>query len=438
MELITSDQSLPLAEMLEGYDCPAILVSAEYQILATNLEYERAFGQLDLSGQKPHCFQVSHGYDVPCDQAGEDCPLGAARQSGHKERVLHIHQTPQGREHVDVEMLPIHNRAGDLLYFVELLRPVPLASGQIHEQELVGESAAFKKMLARVARVGKTDASVLLTGESGTGKELVAHAIHLASARKDKPMVTLECAGLTDTLFETELFGHVKGAFTGAHTDKKGLVELADGGTLFLDELGDIPLAMQVKLLRLLETGTFRPVGSSEVRRSDFRLLCATHKNLESMVDSGEFRNDLYYRINVFPIHLPALQERREDIPILAQALLSRLDANQEFELTAAAETLLGEHHYKGNIRELRNLLNRALVLADTHIIDEAVIGLALEEGGKKKSAEMPGRDETIVDLRTNEQNYIRRVLAELDDDKERAAELLGISTRSLYRKLQE
>lgn len=444
MSIITSDKSPAMAEMLEGFDCPAILVSANYEILATNQHYEEAFGQLDLTRQH-HCYQVSHGYDVPCDRAGEDCPLGAARKSGHKERVLHIHQTPHGKEHVDVEMLPIHDNKGELAYFVELLHPVPLASGELDDQEMVGESDAFKTMLSRVSRVGNTNASVLLLGESGTGKELAARAIHMASARKDKHLVTLECAGLTDTLFETELFGHVKGAFTGAQFDKKGLVEHADGGTLFLDEVGDVPMAMQVKLLRLLETGTYRPVGSAEVRRSDFRLICATHKNLYDMVERGEFRSDLYFRINVFPIHLPSLAERSSDIPLLARTLLSRLDPNHEYHLTHSAVAMLSAQSYRGNIRELRNLLNRALVLSDTNVIDDQVITLALEEGTINSPQQNPREaqvsepeDEQWVDLKTHEQRYLQRLLAAHNGDKNRVAEILGISPRSLYRKLSE
>jgi DNA-binding NtrC family response regulator len=432
---LAPDSKPALAAMLEGFDCPAILVSANYEILATNRDYTEAFGSIDLT-RTHHCFQVSHGYSVPCDQAGEDCPLAAAQRSGHRERVLHIHQTPKGREHVDVEMLPIHGNDGKLLYFVELLRPVPLASGEIEDQEMVGESPAFQKMLTRVARVGKTPASVLLLGESGTGKELAARAIHMASERKDNPLVTLECAGLTDSLFETELFGHVKGAFTGAQAAKKGLVEHADGGTLFLDEVGDIPLSMQVKLLRLIETGSYRQVGSTEVRRADFRLICATHKNLDQMVQHGEFRSDLFFRINVFPIHLPALSERREDIPLLVEAMLKRLDPDQQFRITKSAIILLQQHNYRGNIRELRNLLNRAIVLADTSLIDEKIVSEALDDGTMTivSAANPPETD--WVDLKTNEQRYIQRLLTAQDGDKERVAEILGISTRSLYRKL--
>lgn len=438
MNLIATDSPAPMGEMLEGFDCPAILVSAEYEILATNQHYQQAFGDIE-QGRGHRCFEVSHGYQVPCDQAGEECPLDAARQSGHKERVLHIHQTPKGKEHVDVEMLPIHDHQGNLVYFVELLHPVPLASGEIGDQELVGESPAFKKMLEKVARVGKTEASVLLLGESGTGKELAARAIHMASKRREKPLVTLECAGLTDTLFESELFGHVKGAFTGAQSSKKGLVALADGGTLFLDELGDIPLPMQVKLLRLLETGTFRPVGGSAEHRSDFRLICATHKNLLDLVERGEFRTDLYYRINVFPIHMPSLAERVTDIPLLAKSLLSRLENGNNMHLTHGAITMLSDHYYRGNIRELRNLLNRALVLADTNAIDEHVISQALDEELEPKGCdyESSQEPEPWVDLRTNEIRYLQRMLDAHAGDKDEVAKILGISTRSLYRKLQ-
>lgn len=440
MNLIASDQNSAMGEILEGFACPAILVSADYEILATNREYSEAFGAIDFES-KHRCYEVSHGYHVPCDKAGEDCPLGAAKASGHKERVLHIHQTPRGREHVDVEMLPIHDRNGELVYFVELLHPVPLASAVDSDLEMVGESDVFNKMVGKIARVGKSEASVLLLGESGTGKELAARAIHMASLRKEKPLVTLECAGLTDALFESELFGHVKGAFTGALSNKKGLVELAHGGTLFLDEVGDIPMPMQVKLLRLIETGTFRALGSSEVRSSDFRLICATHKNLFDMVEAGQFRSDLYYRINVFPILLPSLSERLEDIPLLAKSLLSRLKPDSDYRFTSKAISKLQSLVYPGNIRELRNLINRALVLADTSIIDEQVIDHALEDVPYKTTLRAPGhRDHNREweDLKTHEKSYLSQVIEACAGNKEQAAKILGISTRSLYRKLQE
>lgn len=316
-------------------------------------------------------------------------------------------------------------------------------------------------MLAKIARVGATDASVLLLGESGTGKELAARAIHMASKRSAKPMVTLECAGLSDSLFESELFGHVKGAFTGAQNNKKGLVELAHGGTLFLDELGDIPLGMQVKLLRLLETVTFRPVGSGEVKTSNFRLICATHKNLLAMVNEGGFRNDLFYRINVFPIAIPSLADRLDDLPALSKAILSRFAGGDKYHLTSSAIRTLAAYRFRGNIRELRNLLYRAIVLADTNVIDSRVIEMCFEEdnliAGSKGDQRLTGNDtpveaphEGLLDelissqqggewpsLKDLERRYIEAILAAQDGNKAAAAEALGVSERSLYRKLK-
>ncbi len=452
MEMIATDYALSqtptvslLATMLESYECPAILVSSDYQILATNQLYKQQFGEIDLQ-QTHRCYEVSHGYSVPCDQAGEDCPLSAARESGHKERVLHIHQTPRGKEHVDVEMIPILDKDQRLLFFVELLKPVPLASHHsANNPQMVGKSPAFNHMLENIARVGKTDASVLLLGESGTGKELAARSIHMASTRKDKPLVTLECAGLSDTLFESELFGHVKGAFTGAHIQKKGLAEQANGGTLFLDEVGDIPLSMQVKLLRLLESGTFRQVGGTEVKTTNFRLICATHKHLACMVKDGSFRQDLYYRINVFPISLPSLLQRKEDIPLIAKTLLAQISPNKKYHLTQSAVALLQDYEYFGNIRELRNLLQRAIILSDTNMIDEAVMEACFNSDVDRlcddqisESVDVPSSPRSWSDLKTAEEKYLKDMLHAFAGDRKKVAETAGISLRSLYRKLKE
>ena len=434
MDIIQSDSGSQrnLSAMLEGYDCPAILVSANYEILAYNSEYRDAFGALELD-QQPSCFSVSHGYDVPCDQAGESCPLSAALLSKRKERVLHIHQTPHGKEHVDVEMLPIFDDQQQLLFFVELLRPIPLASGNVTDQKMIGRSPAFLKMLEVISRVGQSDVSVVLKGESGTGKELAARAIHMASARSGNPMVTLECSGLTDSLFESELFGHVKGAFTGAQFNKPGLIEQADGGTLFLDEVADIPMPMQVKLLRLLETGTYRPVGSAEIKNSNFRLICASHKNLAEMVDQASFRQDLFYRINVFPIHLPSLAERRDDIPAITKSLIHRISPDQTWQLTPSAMKRLSSWNYKGNIRELRNVLARATVLAEAEVIDQDIIDKCFDiDFQANVNIELDK-----VDLKTSELAYLQNLMTTYGD-KVKAAQVAGISVRSLYRKLNQ
>ncbi|MGM0633244.1 MAG: sigma-54 interaction domain-containing protein [Pseudomonadota bacterium] len=441
--MLTSDTRTDLAMMLDAYDHPAILMTSDYEIVATNRLYRERFGELDPArGQR--CYQVSHGYDVPCDQAGEDCPLAAARASGHKERVLHIHQTPRGREHVDVELVPVTDVRGEHRYYVELLKPVEHASPRIDDSEMVGATPAFNRMVEKITRVGPTEAAVLLLGESGTGKEMAALAVHRASQRRDHALVTLECSGLSETLFESELFGHVKGAFTGATQNKPGLVEAANGGTLFLDEVGDIPHALQVKLLRLIETGSYRPVGSTELRRADFRLICATHKRLHSLVERGEFRQDLYHRINVFPIHLPSLRERGDDIPLLAKAILHRMDGSHRHVLTDSAIRCLREHAWRGNIRELKNLLQRALVLADTPVVNADVIrrSLALDheevEHETPRSADISATDAALPDLKTHEQDYLRDLMERFRDDREQVARIAGISVRSLYRKLAD
>jgi transcriptional regulator with PAS, ATPase and Fis domain len=434
MEIIASDTNLAVARMLDSYEHPAILVTPEYQILATNDLYREKFGLIEARDGPARCYQVSHGYDRPCDQAGEDCPLAAATTSGGRERVLHIHQTPRGEEHVDVEMLPIVDEQGALRFFVELLKPVAIAGAGVNDQPMVGASPAFNRMLGLISRVGPTNAAVLLLGESGTGKELAARALHMASLRADKALVTLECAGLSESLFESELFGHVKGAFTGANYTRQGLAEAAHGGTLFLDEIGDIPYPLQVKLLRLIETGMYRPVGSSEVKQADFRLVCATHKNLEQMVEEGEFRQDLYYRINVFPIHMPSLAERMDDLPLLARNMLmikgGHGQDSKTYHLTESALALLKAHRFRGNIRELRNILSRAMVLANTNVIDQAVIRQSL-------GTSIATATTRNLSLKEMELRYLQQLMNSHGDDREKVADIAGISVRSLYRKLQ-
>jgi transcriptional regulator with PAS, ATPase and Fis domain len=438
MEVIATDTDPALARMLDSYEFPAILVTPEYQILATNDLYRERYGLIDTRDGPARCYRVSHNYDRPCDQAGEDCPLAAAVESGQRERVLHIHQTPRGEEHVDVEMLPILDEAGELTFFVELLKPVPVAGGAADDRPMVGTSQAFNRMLGLISRVGPTNAAVLLLGESGTGKELAARTLHQASERCDHALVTLECAGLSETLFESELFGHVKGAFTGANYTRQGLAEAADGGTLFLDEIGDMPWPLQVKLLRLIETGTYRPVGSTQVKKSDFRLVCATHRNLEAMVAAGEFRQDLYYRINVFPIYMPPLSERLEDLPLIARSILQEQGGDKSYHLTESAVQLLKDHHYRGNIRELRNILARSVVLTNTNVIDQSVVLRALQTGlseaAPRASAEDGAGD---MSLKESELQYLRQLMRRYRNDREKVAAIAGISVRSLYRKLQ-
>ena len=322
-----------LVSFLEGLTDPHILLDDRYRILAANGAYRRQFGAAggteggaEGSVVGRTCHAVSHHASVPCDQAGESCPLAQARASGQRERVLHVHHTAQGEEYVQIELAPVAGADGTTGFFVEKMVPLPVAAQPVPSaQGLIGRSPAFQKMLGLVARVAPSRAAVLLLGESGTGKELVAHAVHQGSLRARRALVPVDCSSLPEALFESELFGHEKGAFTGAAQARPGLVEAADGGTLFLDEVGDIPLPLQVKLLRLLETGTYRRVGSTELRHADLRVVSATHRNLQHMVAAGRFREDLYYRLSTFPIHLPPLRERQGDIALLARALLERV-----------------------------------------------------------------------------------------------------------------
>jgi len=420
-----------LLGLLDSHDEPAVLLDPDYRILAANSAYRRVYGEV---GPGRRCFQVSHGYTVPCDQAGESCPLKACLETGQAQRVLHLHQTPRGEEHVDVETRPIPGADGRVHFVLEIMRQSKVASARPSAEKLVGRSPAFNHMLGLVQRVAPSEAAVLLLGETGTGKELVAQAVHELSPRHTGPCVAVECAGLTETLFESELFGHERGAFTGATSMKVGLVEAARGGTLFLDELGDIPLGMQVKLLRLLETGTFRRVGGIEPQKADFRLVCATHRDLEALVQAGEFREDLYYRISVFPIHLPALRERREDLPLLAEALLSRIPSARGKRLGREALSRLHDYPFPGNIRELRNLLERASLLADDREIEARHLALAPSQPRQENLCPESGE---IIPLDELEDRYLRRISARYRGERRELARLLGVSERTLYRKLE-
>lgn len=427
-----------LISFLDGLPEPRIVMAADYRIVAANAAYIRDFG-----GSKPLagrcCYEVSHRFDVPCDQAGESCPLKQSLETGEPQHVLHLHHTPRGEEHVAVETTPIRDDQGQIVYFVETMRVVRQASSRAAAQGLVGRSPAFVSMLEKILRVANSDAAVVLLGETGTGKELVARAIHEASAREEGPFVAVDCAGMTETLFESELFGYEKGAFTGATHRKQGLVEAAAGGTLFLDEIGELPLALQVKLLRLLETGTYRRVGGLDWLPANFRLITATHRDLRAMVQAETFRRDLYFRINTFPIHTPALHERIEDIPLLAASLLERVDRKPGRRFSPAALEWLCSRRFTGNIRELRNLIERATLMADGETIDlPHLLDMADDVPAALVGEDGAFRVGEVVDLATLEERYLAWVRLQASGDHVQLAERLGVSPRTLYRKLRE
>lgn len=428
-----------MRNVLGSYHNPAVLIDAEYNVVATNSSYDFRFGGLN-GRSSAKCFFLSHGYRQPCDLEGETCPMQEARDSGCRASVLHIHNTPQGKEHVGIDTIPISDDEENA-YFIEVINPIRDVSAEPIANKMIGRSRAFNELVDLIQRVGKTDINVLLMGPSGAGKELAAQALHSSSSRADRSFVTVECSGLTDSLFESELFGHTKGAFTGAISSRTGLVQSAHGGTLFLDEVGDVPLHLQVKLLRLIETKTFRPVGDSKAIAADFRLVCATHKDLPAMVERGEFRDDLYHRISTFPIHLPSLAERRQDLPLLVESMLLRIEDKVPLKLTDDAMQLLAQQPFKGNIRELKNILERAAVLRQGELIGADVIKRSLnliplsESPGQKKDGLIQMAEQELS-LDEIEQRYLQ-VLMQTFADKGRVAEIAGCSLRTLYRKLE-
>jgi two-component system NtrC family response regulator len=302
---------------------------------------------------------------------------------------------------------------------------------------IIGESGRMIEVLSLVRRVAPSEATILIRGESGTGKELIAKAIHFASARASAPLIRVNCAALPETLLESELFGHEKGAFTGAVAARKGRFESADGGTLFLDEIGDLPLPLQAKLLRVLQEREFERLGSSKPIRVDVRILAATHRNLEALVKAVQFRDDLYYRLNVVTILLPPLRERREDLSLLMDHFL-RLFAEKNRKairgFTQAAREALLRYDYPGNVRELENIIERAVVLTRGDVIGEADLPLSTQrfEEAESSQASLPAAVEGV------ERRMIREALARAGGVQTRAAEMLGLSERALRYKLKK
>jgi len=303
--------------------------------------------------------------------------------------------------------------------------------------EIEGKSARMLEVYKLVARVAPTSATVLVVGESGTGKELVARAIHSHSSRASTAFVPVNCTALSESLLESELFGHARGAFTGAIAAKRGLFEMADGGTLFLDEIGDMGPKMQAQLLRTLQDGEVRPVGSSESIKVDVRLVCATNRDLEAEVKAGRFREDLYFRINVVTVKLPPLRERAGDIPILVAhflAKVARREGRAEASISREALDLLCRYQWPGNVRELENAIERAVAVAKGNVILPSDLPADVSGGAPPAPAGIIDDRPTLSEL---ERRYIALVLAECGGNKKKAAERLGIDRRTLYRALE-
>jgi two-component system response regulator HydG len=305
---------------------------------------------------------------------------------------------------------------------------------------MIGRSALMQQLFGLVRRIAPHARTALITGETGAGKEGVARAIHDLGPRRSKRFATINCSAVVETLFESELFGHARGAFTGATENKPGMFEAVDGGTLFLDEIGELPPSVQAKLLRVLETGEVQRVGSLQPKKVDVRIVAATNRDLRAEADAGRFRSDLFYRLNVVELHVPPLRERREDIPYLTAAFVKEFAARFDkpiTEVSPGAEQILMSGAWLGNVRELRNVLERACMLTDGRALTERDLAGAMPSArdGSPPAAAGPGSPEQ--DLDTVERDHIVRVLADVRGNKLAAARRLGISRRTLYRRLE-
>jgi len=332
-------------------------------------------------------------------------------------------------------------RINRLMEHRELLNENEFLRREVQEKfnvtNIIGESEPMQDVFRLIQKVAATKGNVLITGKSGTGKELVARAIHYNSPRQTKRFVAINCGAIVDNLMESELFGHKKGSFTGAVRDKEGLFKVADGGTLFLDEVGEIPLHLQVKLLRAIETGEFIPVGDTIPQKVDVRIIAATNRNLEEEVEKGKFRDDLFYRLNVIEINLPPLSERKDDIPLLIDHFIRKYNQELNRHITGMDEEtkrILMNYEWKGGIRELENVIERALILSEGEKITRQDLppNLMKLEPTPETS---PRLKDTVAAF---EKEYIEQVLKANQGNKEAAAKILDISLSSLYRKIDE
>ena len=445
--------SIELQSLVDSHALPFVMIDRDYRILAINTAYEKTFGVTRNEAVGLPCYKVSHNSDTPCHEAGEDCPHVNLFEIGKTDSCLHVHYDADHRMcQVRVTAYPLQGSNGEL-YMGELIQQL---SGpderRVNGRRMVGQSLPFLACMDQMKMIAAAEAPVLLQGETGTGKELAAHFVHSNSMRREQPFLTVDCTVLTESLFEAEVFGHARGAFTGSVGDRTGLFEQADGGTLFLDEVGELPMSQQAKLLRVLESGQYRRVGGKRPRKADVRIVCATNRHLWESVSAGHFREDLYYRIACLSVRLPALRERLDDIEILAPDLLGPVSQtmNQKFKLTQTAIERLKLYEYPGNVRELRNILFIAATHSSAGEIDEDVIETVLQQlaHGRKhqqQDATMQARQaetesqpgKTGNGLHDVEAKHISALLQQHHDNRKQVAAALGISERTLYRKLK-
>jgi transcriptional regulator with PAS, ATPase and Fis domain len=454
---MAQDPSLPnqalLQSLVDAHPEPFALVDRDYCVVVANQGYSETYSGLDKNavvGLK--CHQVSHKTDTTCEINGEECPLQRVFESGLPYQVIHRHFDQHHQaDYVAVNASPILNDRGEVVLIGESIASISHGNDLCFEADkmISGCCPSFMRVLDNLVSVAGTEAPVLILGETGSGKEMAAQLIHRKSRRFSKEFVAIDCTQFTEESFTSELFGHLRGAFTGAVENKMGLFELADGGTLFLDEIGELSLTIQAKLLRALETGSFRRLGETRMRHANVRLVCATNCDLKQMVSQGRFRADLFYRINCMQVELPPLRHRRADLPELINYFLGRV--SHKAGISEAALNALLHYNYPGNMRELRNILDRAIALAKGERIDIAflpdhVLHSELAEPVHpvhsandyfQCDAHQHSTSHTTVSARPLANASIQEVLAKHHGNRRLAAEALGITERTLYRKLK-
>jgi two-component system, NtrC family, response regulator AtoC len=419
---------------------PFVVIDRSFRIVAANRRYREHYGVTDSSLLGRRCHEVSHHSDLPCGERGEHCPLQEVVATGKPSQVMHAHYDRHGQEEtVQLQATPLFDANGEVLYIGEYISPVAPRDGA--QPLIVGRSRPLMRMVSLLQRLAPTQTTVLLLGESGVGKECAAQYLHDYSNRANGPFVVIDCGTLGENLIESELFGHEKGAFTGAAGRKLGLFEAARGGTLFIDEICELPLPLQTKLLRVLETGCIRRIGGTQYVKVDVRIVAATNRDVRRMVQQGLLREDLYYRLAAFPVHIPTLRERKDDVPALAAHFLAQTEeGDQQLPLSAEVIEALLAYDYPGNVRELRNIIERAAILAsDEPIRPEHLVfeGAGLEEDHPRLPAPIAPASPLRRGRVQLDSDSVRQALEDCHGHRRRAADLLGVSERTLYRYLR-
>ena len=447
----TNHAEINLQSIIDASENGFVVIDKNYKIVAANQSYCNSYGVNSEEIIGKLCHKVSHHSDVPCHLNGEDCPHKKVFETKAPHQVLHIHFDHNNEEeHVRIKGSPVYGTDGEL-FLGEAVFPIAKSNELgCDKQRMLGTSPAFLACIEEMSGAASSDIPILLNGESGVGKELAAKFIHNKSHRKANPFIAIDCTSISEGIFESELFGHERGAFTGCVGRRHGLIESAESGTLFLDEISEIPFALQGRLLRALDTGNYRRLGGREDLHANIRVICATHNNLRKMVEQGTFRADLYYRIAGISITIPPLRERRTDIKPLVHAMLEHTKANNNGTARVSREALgvLEKYDYPGNIRELHNVLQKAIAVSTTGLITPELLQLnnftsvfaspLADRRALKREIKpnlVPSTNGSLSDV---EATHIETLLHQYNGHRAKVAEELRISERTLYRKLKQ